>query len=92
MAPLLTIRGAAAGAVTRTIPHFDSLSPHFQQIRVGKAGFARVSKPLLVVASVVRDVDGRPGRPGRGLLQLRARVGITWLVLLGDKSRGVCPS
>lgn len=82
---LLTVRGAAAGPVAGAVPHFDSLPPHFQQIRIGQAGFARVPKPLLVVAAVVGDVDGRPGRPGRGLLQLGARVGVAGLVLLEEQ-------
>lgn len=81
----LTIRGAAAGSVAGTVPHLDSLPSHFQQVWVRQAGFAGIAEPLLVVAPVVRDVDGCPGRPGRGLLQLGARVGVARLVLLGEK-------
>lgn len=89
--PLLTVCGAAAGPVAGTVPHLDPLPPHLQQIRVRQAGLARVAEALLVVAAVVRDVDWRPGRPGRGLLQLRAGVGIARLVLLGEKRRAVGP-
>ena len=89
---LLTVCRAAAGSVTRTVSHLDSLSSHFQQIWIRQAGFARVAKSLLIVAPVVRDVDGRPGRPGCGLLQLGARVDIARLVLLGGKGCGRCLS
>jgi hypothetical protein len=82
----LTIRGAAAGPITRAVAHFDPLPPHFQQIWIGQAGFARVSESLLIVAPVVRDVDRSPGSPGCGLLQLRTRIGVTRLILLGEKT------
>lgn len=81
----LTVGGAAAGPVAGAVPHLDPLPPHFQQVRVRQAGFARVPEPLLVVAAVVGDVDGRPGRPGRGLLQLGARRGVAGLVLLQEQ-------
>lgn len=89
-APLfLTVCGAAAGPVAGTVPHLDSLPSHFQQVWVGQAGFAGVPESLLVVATVVGDVDRRPGRPGRGLLQLRTRIGVTGLVFLGEKAHSV---
>lgn len=51
--PPLTICGAATGAITGTIAHFNSLSPHFQQIWVRQAGFAGIPKPLFIVATIV---------------------------------------
>lgn len=88
----LTVCGAATGSITGTVPHLDSLPSHFQQIWIRQAGFAGVAEPLLIVAPVVRDVDGRPGSPGCGLLQLGARVGVARLVLLGGKGHGMCLS
>lgn len=89
---LLTVGGAAAGSITRTVPHLNSLPSHFQQVWIRQAGLARVPKSLLVVAPIVRDVDRCPGCPGCGLFQLRAWVGITRLVLLEEKTHEVCLS
>lgn len=88
----LTVGGAPTGAVARTVPHLNPLSPHFQQSWIRQAGLACVSKALLIVAPVVRDVDRCPWGPGRGLLQLGARVGVARLVLLGEKRHDRCLS
>lgn len=81
----LTIRGAAAGPVTGTVPHFYPLPSYFQQIWIWQASFTGIAKPLLIVASVIRDVDGCPGGPWCGLLQLWACIGVTRLVFLEVK-------
>lgn len=60
---LLTICGAAAGAVAGAVAHLNALPPHLQQVGVGQARLAGVSEALLVVTAVVRDVHRRPGRP-----------------------------
>lgn len=39
------------------------------------------------MAAVVRDIDGGPGRPGGGLLQVRAGQGVARLVLLQGNIR-----
>lgn len=85
----LTICGAAAGSITGTVAHLNSLPPHFQQVGVRQAGLAGVPEPLLIVATIVRDVDRRPWSPGRGLLQLGTRVGVTGLVFLGKKTHSI---
>lgn len=36
------------------------------------------------MAAIVGDVNGRPGRPGRGLLQVGARERVARLVLLQE--------
>lgn len=41
------------------------------------------------MAAVVGDVDGRPGRPGRGLLQVGAGQGVARLVLLEQKKKKI---
>lgn len=81
----LTVGGAARGAVAGAVAHFDALPPHLQQSRVGDASLAGVAEALLVMAAVVGDVDGRPGRPGRGLLQVGAGQGVARLVLLQQR-------
>lgn len=78
----LTVRGAAGGAVAGAVAHLDALPAHLQQTRVRDASLAGVAEALLVVAAVVGDVDGRPGGPGRGLLQVGAGQGVARLVLL----------
>lgn len=83
----LTVRGAARGAVAGAVAHLDPLPAHLQQARVGHARFARVAEALLVVAAVVGDVDGGPGRPGRGLLHVGAGQGVARLVLLQQRNR-----
>lgn len=83
----LTVRGAAGGAVAGAVAHLDPLPAHLQQARVGHARFARVAEALLVVAAVVGDVDGGPGRPGRGLLHVGAGQGVARLVLLQQRDQ-----
>lgn len=78
----LTVGGAAGGAVAGAVAHLDALPPHLQETGVGDARLAGVAEALLVVATVVGDVDGRPGRPGRGLLQVGAGQAVARLVLL----------
>lgn len=60
---VLTVGGAAAGAVAGAVAHLDALPPHLQQAGVGQPRLARVSETLLVVTPVVRNVHRRPGRP-----------------------------
>lgn len=86
----LTVRGAARGAVAGAVAHLDPLPAHLQQARVGHARLARVAEALLVVAPVVGDVDGGPGRPGRGLLHVGARQGVARLVLLQQTDKTKC--
>lgn len=81
----LTVSGAAGGAVAGAVAHLDPLPAHLQQARVGHACLACVAEALLVVAPVVGDVYGGPGRPGRGLLHVGARQGVARLVLLQHK-------
>lgn len=50
---LLTVCGAAAGAVAGAVAHLDALPPHLQQARVGQARLAGVAETLLVVTAVV---------------------------------------
>lgn len=64
----LTVRGAAGGPVAGAVAHLDPLPAHLQQARVRDASPAGVAETLLVVAAVVRDVDGRPRSPRCGLL------------------------
>lgn len=78
----LTVCGAASGAVAGAVAHLDALPSHFQQTRFRDASLASVAEALLVVAAVVGDVDGRPGGPGRGLLQVGAGQAVARLVLL----------
>lgn len=78
----LTVCGAASGAVAGAVAHLDALPAHLQQTRVRDASLAGVAEALLVVAAVVGNVDGRPGGPGRGLLQVGAGQGVARLVLL----------
>lgn len=72
----LTVRGAAGGSVAGAVAHLDPLPAHLQQAGIGNASFARVAEALLIVAPVVRDVDGGPGGPRRGLLQVRTGQGV----------------
>lgn len=78
----LTVGGAAGGAVAGTVAHLDALPSHLQLTGVGDASLAGVAEALLVVAAIVGDVDGCPGGPGRGLLQVGAGLGVARLVLL----------
>lgn len=64
---LLTVCGAAAGAVAGAVAHLDALPPHLQQARVGQARLAGVAETLLVVTAIVWNVHRRPGRPGSRL-------------------------
>lgn len=80
----LTVCGAARGPVTGAITHLDPLPSHLQQTWVGDASLACVAEALLVMAAIVGDVNGCPGGPGRGLLQVGAGEGVTRLILLQD--------
>lgn len=80
----LTVCGAARGAVTGAVTHLNPLPSHLQQTRVGDASLTCVAEALLVMAAVVGDVNGRPGGPGRGLLQVGAGKGVARLILLQD--------
>jgi hypothetical protein len=82
MASPLTVCGAATGSIAGTVPHFYPLSSYFQQIWIWQASFTGIAETLLIVTSIVRDVDRGPGCPGCGLLQLRACIGVTRLVFL----------
>lgn len=50
---LLTVCGAAAGAVAGAVAHLDALPPHLQQAGVGQARLAGVAETLLIVTTVV---------------------------------------
>lgn len=65
---MLTIGGAAAGAVAGAVAHLDALPSHLQQVGVGQPRLAGVSETLLIVTAVVRDVHWCPGRPRSRLL------------------------
>ncbi len=84
---MLTVSGAAGGPVAGAVAHLDPLPAHLEQAGIRDASFARVAETLLVVAAVVGDVDGRPGSPGCGLLQVRTWQGVARLVLLQSQRR-----
>lgn len=72
----LTVCGAARGPITGAVTHLNPLPSHLQETRVGDASLASVAEALLVMATIVGDVNGRPGGPGCGLLQVGAGEGV----------------
>lgn len=62
--PALTVSGAASGSIAGAVAHFNPLSSYFQETWVGDPRFAGVAETLLIVASIVRNIDRGPRSPG----------------------------
>lgn len=83
----LTVSGAASGTVAGAVAHLNPLSPNFQKTWVRDARFASVAESLLVVPTIVRDIDWCPWSPGCCLLEVRTWQGVARLVLLSVQKK-----